>query len=270
MFDMQGSKDWHKNCPLLTGRVVVVTGGAGLIGRSIVKNLAVAGAVVVVADVDFERAYKLELELSASGGLVVPVELDIASEESVDNLIRKVEAEYGTIYGWVNNAYPRTGDWHEDFESIPLDSWRRNVDMHLNGYFLCCQKAAKHMKKNNFGSIVNMASIYGLRGPRFNVYEGTTMTMPAAYAAIKGGVISLTRYLASYYGSYNLRFNCVAPGGVLDRQPAAFLNNYTRQVPMKRLAEPDDVSGAVVFLLSDLSKYITGHVLAVDGGWTAC
>ena len=124
------------------------------------------------------------------------------------------------------------------------------------------------MKENRSGSIVNISSIYGVVGPDFTLYNGTDMTMPAAYSAIKGGLINLTRYLASYFGPYNIRINCVSPGGVLDGQPQTFIDNYNNKVPMKRMANPDDISPSVAFLLSNDSTYITGQNLIVDGGWT--
>lgn len=168
----------------------------------------------------------------------------------------------------INNAYPRTDDWGLKFEDIPPSSWRANVDLHMNGYCLCCQKAAEQMKKQGAGSIINIGSIYGIVGPDFSIYEGTSMTMPAAYAVIKGGIIQFTRYLASYYGASGVRVNSISPGGVFDGQDSAFVEKYSAKVPLGRMAEPDDISGAVLFLASDASKYITGHNLVVDGGWS--
>jgi NAD(P)-dependent dehydrogenase (short-subunit alcohol dehydrogenase family) len=125
------------------------------------------------------------------------------------------------------------------------------------------------MASSNSGSIVNIGSIYGSVGPDFNVYENTNLTMPAAYSAIKGGVINFSKYLASYYGKNNIRVNCVSPGGIFDHQPIEFVRNYESKVPMKRMGKPDDISPAVSFLLSDDSTYITGQNLIIDGGWTA-
>jgi NAD(P)-dependent dehydrogenase (short-subunit alcohol dehydrogenase family) len=134
---------------------------------------------------------------------------------------------------------------------------------------MLCQQIIPVMKQNNSGSIVNISSIYGTVGPDFDVYSGTNLTMPAAYSAIKGGVVNFSRYLASYYGRDNIRVNCVSPGGIFDHQPAIFVNNYERKVPLGRMGTPADISPAVSFLLSDESSYITGHNLMVDGGWTA-
>ena len=132
-----------------------------------------------------------------------------------------------------------------------------------------CQKVIKQMKRQGNGSIVNIASIYGVVGNDFTIYEGTEIIPAAAYAAIKGGLINLTRYLASLYGEIGVRINCVSPGGIFDNQPASFVKAYEKKVPMKRMGKPDDIAPAVAFLLSDEAKYITGHNLIVDGGWTA-
>jgi len=195
--------------------------------------------------------------------------LDVTQEETVKTAIEQIAKKYGRIDAWVNNAYPRTADWGNKVEDIAFESWRKNVDMHMNGYFLCSQVVLGYMKQQEAGSLINMASIYGMVGPDFGVYEGTAMTMPAAYAAIKGGLINLTRYLAAYYGPFNIRVNAISPGGIFDNQPETFVANYTRKVPLRRMGKPADITNAVHYLIADESSYITGHNLVVDGGWTA-
>jgi NAD(P)-dependent dehydrogenase (short-subunit alcohol dehydrogenase family) len=140
--------------------------------------------------------------------------------------------------------------------------------MHLNGYFLCSRIALEQMRKQRSGSLVNMSSIYGHLGPDFGVYDGTDMTMPAAYSAIKGAITNFTRYLASYYGKSNVRVNSISPGGVFANQPESFVSAYEKKVPLGRMATPKDIVAAVHFLLSDESSYITGQNLVVDGGWS--
>tara|TARA_B110000208_G_C11522156_1_gene341062 strand:- start:281 stop:685 length:405 start_codon:yes stop_codon:yes gene_type:complete len=131
------------------------------------------------------------------------------------------------------------------------------------------QQVALQMAKQKSGSIINMASMYGVVAPDFTVYDGTNMTMPAGYAAIKGGLVNLTRYIASYFGPQNIRVNTVSPGGIFDNQNITFVQNYEKKVPMRRMGTPDDIAPSVVFLLSDESKYITGQNIIIDGGWTA-
>ena len=237
-------------------KVIVVTGGNGLLGKQMVSTFREQGALVIAADIYFET-------LGADDFII-----DITNEDSVKNGVAAIVEKYNRIDGWVNNAYPRTKDWGAMFENIHLESWRKNVDMHLNGYFLCCQVALAQMKIQESGSLINMSSIYGLVGPDFTIYEGTDMTTPAAYSAIKGGLNNFTRYLASYFGKYQVRINTVSPGGIFDNQPESFIKNYNRKVPMKRMGSPKDIVSAVYYLLSDESGYITGHNLVVDGGWS--
>jgi NAD(P)-dependent dehydrogenase (short-subunit alcohol dehydrogenase family) len=238
-------------------KIIVVTGGAGLLGKQMVSTLTEHGARVVAADIYFKA--------KSDDNFI----MDITDENSVKDGVKAIVKKYGRIDGWVNNAYPRTNDWGNKFEDISPESWRKNVDMHLNGYFICCQIVLEQMKKQGFGSLINMSSIYGLVGPDFTVYEGTEMTMPAAYSAIKGGLNNFTRYLASYYGTYQVRVNTVSPGGIFDNQPESFVSNYNKKVPMKRMGAPKDIVSAVYFLLTDDSSYVTGHNLVVDGGWSA-
>jgi len=240
----------------IKNKVIVVTGGNGLLGEQLVKTFRKEGASVISADIFFSDKKDDDLLI------------DITDENSVIEGITEIVRKYGRIDGWVNNAYPRTQDWGDKFEDIIFESWRKNIDMHLNGYFLCCQKILEYMKLQGSGSVVNMSSIYGLLGPDFMIYEGTGMTMPGAYSAIKGGVNNLTRYLASYYGSYQIRVNTVSPGGIFNDQPESFVDKYSSKVPLKRMGNPNDVVSAVFYLLCDESSYVTGHNLIIDGGWS--
>lgn len=237
-------------------KVIVVTGGNGLLGKQIVASLRKNDAIVIATDIAFESLGDHDYVM------------DITNESSVKDGIDEIVSKYGAIDGWINNAYPRSKDWGNKIEDIPFESWRSNVDMHLNGYFLCCQVCLKQMKQQGYGCLINMSSIYGLLGPDFTVYENTEMTMPAAYSAIKGGLNNLTRYLAAYYGPSNVRVNTVSPGGIFNDQNPVFVANYNKKVPMRRMGEPKDIVAALHFLLADESSYITGHNLVVDGGWT--
>lgn len=244
----------------LENKVLIVTGGSGLIGRPIVKFAKEAGAQVINVDI----ANKNDIEIGE-------LNTDITTEAGISELLETVISRFGRIDGLVNNAYPRTEDWGAKVEEVLYSSWQKNIDLQMNSVFLLCQKTLEVMKTQNAGSIVNIASIYGVVGNDFTLYEEYGGTSPAAYSAIKGGIINLSRYLASYYGKYNVRVNCVSPGGVLDKaqQQSSFIKNYSQKSPLKRLADPEEIAPSVLFLLSDSASYITGHNLLVDGGWTA-
>jgi NAD(P)-dependent dehydrogenase (short-subunit alcohol dehydrogenase family) len=240
----------------LKNKVIVVTGGKGLLGKALIQQLEADGAIAICADIAVEKESDTDIHI------------DITDEVSVSDVVNKVTSKYERIDGWINNAYPRTSDWSAWIEDLAFDSWRKNIDMHLNGYFLCCQKVLAQMKRQQGGSLINMASIYGMVGPDFTIYEGTKMGNAVGYSAIKGGLINLTRYLASYYGPHNIRVNSISPGGIFDNQPEPFLSTYNKRVPLRRMGKPNDIAPAAAFLLSEESSYITGHNLVIDGGWT--
>ena len=244
----------------LNDKIIIVTGGNGLIGQAIVNYLHSQAAFVINVDIAD----------TSSVDCSVYIQCDITDADAVSQMVAFVIEKHEKIDGLVNNAYPRTKDWGKTFENVSLDSWRENVDMQLNTCFHLSKLVLAEMKKNRSGSIVNIASIYGIVGNDFSVYEDVEgMTSPVAYSAIKGGIINLTRYLASYFGPYSIRVNCVSPGGVFNNQAISFVKKFETKVPLRRMACPNDIAPSVAFLLSDDATYITGHNLVVDGGWTA-
>jgi NAD(P)-dependent dehydrogenase (short-subunit alcohol dehydrogenase family) len=252
----------------LDGKVAIVTGGVGLIGRALAEGIASFGACVYIADINREAAMEFAAELQQRGYQASTVLLDIRDPHSISSCVDKVLSSSGSIDVWVNSAYPKTQRCAQRLEDIPEASWREDIDAHLNGYSFCCREAARAMLASRKGSIINLGSTYGIVGPDFSIYEGLDMTMPATYAAIKGGIINLTRFLASYYGKDGIRVNCISPGGVENQQPEAFIRRYVQKTPLGRMANPQDIVGAAVFLASEASSYVTGHNLVVDGGWT--
>ena len=241
----------------LNKNVIIVTGSKGLIGKSIAKNIEKNNGIAIKFDIKNNNNIDNN-----------EFQIDLNSDDSVQKSIDKVINIYGKIHGLVNNAYPRTKDWGNKFEDVSSSSFSKNIDMQLSRVFFISKLVLKHMKQQKKGSIVNIASIYGEVANDFRIYEKTNINPPVAYSAIKGGLISLNRYIASYFAKYQIRSNCVSPGGVFDNQNPIFVKKYESKVPMGRMASPEDIAPIVSFLLSSDSKYITGQNILVDGGWT--
>lgn len=252
----------------LDGRVIVVTGGAGLLGRRFCAAIAAEGAIAVVADVDAAAAARVAEEIGATGGRAHHIVLDITDATSVEAVIASLDATHGRIDAVVNNAYPKNRQFGRKLEDVAYADFCDNVSRHLGGYFLVAQRFALYFRRHAGGTIVNMASIYGVVAPRFEIYEGTTITTPVEYAAIKAAVIHLTRYFAQYFKADGIRCNAIAPGGIRDRQPEAFLEKYAAKCGTKGMLDPQDVSGALIFLLSDAARSMTGQTLVVDDGFS--
>jgi len=242
----------------LKNKIIIVTGGNGLLGRSVIARITAEGGIGINADLNPGN--------DIAKGMIC---MDVTDEASVIGAVDCVYKAYGKIDGLVNSAYPRTADWGNKFEEVSTASWNKNVDMQMNSVFTVCKKTLEIMKSQRSGAIVNIASIYGIVAPDFSVYEGTSLTMPAAYASIKGGLINFSKYLAAYFGPDNIRVNCVSPGGIFDNQTPRFVEQYERKPPLRRMGLPEEIAPAICFLLSDDASYITGHNLVVDGGWTA-
>jgi NAD(P)-dependent dehydrogenase (short-subunit alcohol dehydrogenase family) len=252
---------------MLTGKVVVVTGGAGLLGRRFCSAIAEKGGVAIVADVDALAAQRAADAITAAGGRAEAVVLDITDMASIDGLIASIDAQHGRIDAVVNNAYPRNKNYGRKLEDVSYADFCENLNLHLGGYFLVAQRFALYFRDHGGGNIVNMGSIYGTIAPRFDVYADTAMTMPVEYAAIKSGVVHLTRYFAQYYKTNGIRCNTLSPGGIRDGQAEAFLERYDRYSGEKGMLDPSDITGSLVFLLSDLSRHVTGQNLIVDDGF---
>lgn len=254
----------------LDGKIAYITGGLGLIGKEISIALAMSGAKTIILDIKDKKIVNNYLEQIQHRNCSINYEIfDVTDLKNIENKIDSLTTKYGIPDIWINNAYPRTNDWGNRVEDLNIVSWRKNVDMHLNSYSWISRYICLMMKENRGGSLINIGSIYGLLGNDFTVYEGTEMTGPMAYSAIKAGIVNLSRYLASYFGSYNVRVNNICPGGIFENQDEKFTKKYSEKTLLKRLGNADEIAPAVVFLSSDAASYITGTTLIVDGGWTA-
>ena len=257
---------------MLKNKVCVISGGAGLIGSVFSRKCAEEGAKVAIVDTNPEkgRALLKELVKKTKNKNIIFVSCDITNEKSVQDMVKMVVKKFGRIDCLVNSAYPKNKTYGKKFEEVTYESFVENLSMHIGGYFLTSKEVSKVMTKQKNGSIVLVGSHYGVMAPKFEIYDDTTMTVPVEYSAIKGGVIMMAKYLASYLGVSGIRVNALSPGGVFDNHKEPFLSAYVSKVRIapKRMATPNDIANALVFLFSDNASYITGQNLLVDGGWT--
>jgi NAD(P)-dependent dehydrogenase (short-subunit alcohol dehydrogenase family) len=266
----------NNNLFSLTNKVAIVTGAIGLIGRHHCHALAEAGANVIVCDLNQEKCVQLASNLeTGSYGFF----LDVTNPASIKQLMEFALDTYGHIDILVNNAgindmfeNGRSAAEFSRFENYPLELWKKSFDVNVTGIFLCSQILGSIMAKKGKGSIINIASTYGVVGPDQSLYmkpDGTQSFFKSpVYSSTKGAVLSFTRYLASYWGKSGVRVNSLSPGGVENSQEEYFIENYSKRTPLGRMAKPTDYKGAIVFLASDASSYMTGANLIVDGGWT--
>jgi len=249
----------------LKNKCAVVIGGAGKIGFSISEALAEAGASVCIASTSKKRCDAAARTLKERGLAAEGFVIDQSDEASVLSCLQEVAKKFKTPDILVNCAVERP---MKKFFDDTVENWDRSMAINSRGLFITCRAFARVMKKNKGGSIVNVSSIYGLVAPDQNVYEGTDIQTEPDYPYNKGGMIMFSKYLASLLAKDNIRVNCIAPGGLFNNQDERFVEQYTKKVPLGRMAEPDDIKGAAVFLASDASRYITGAVMPVDGGFT--
>ena len=239
--------------------VVLITGANGLIGKQFANCLASAGAIVIRTDTSLETVGR---------GADVDISCDVRDADSVDKALDHVINTYGRLDALVNCAYPRNSSFGADFFDVTYEGFCETLSWQLGGAFLVSQRAARVMKVHGKGTIVNIGSIYGTVAPDFSIYEGTQMGLPVEYAAIKSGVIQLTKYLARYLKDTGVRANCISPGGVLDNQPESFLEKYRSKCSSKGMLDPADLNSALLFLLAPESLAVTGQNIVVDDGFT--
>jgi 2-deoxy-D-gluconate 3-dehydrogenase len=266
----------------LSGRVAVVTGGGGLLGAEFCTALAEAGASVAVVDLDERAGGKVATALKNSGYRAEAFGCNVARADSVGRMVKAVLSDFGRLDVLVNSAAldpkfdaaaVQKGITPGSFEDFPLEQWTTALEVNLTGVFLVTQACVKPMlEQGRRGSIINICSTYGLNGPdqRLYVKDGKRVAFkPVYYTVTKAGVLGFTKYLAAYYAGTEIRVNALTPGGVFNEHEEYFVKNYSSRTILGRMARPDEMSGALLFLASDASSYMTGSNLVVDGGWTA-
>jgi NAD(P)-dependent dehydrogenase (short-subunit alcohol dehydrogenase family) len=255
---------------MLKDKVIIVTGGAGLIGQAFVKAIVENGGIAVIADINetLGERVKADLVKTLQTDRIDFIKLDITSKESVVDCVNILHGKYGKIDALVNNAYPRNKHYGRDFFDVTYDDFVENVGLNLGGYFTTSQQVAHYFQEQGHGTIVNIASIYGVVAPKFEVYNHTPMTMPVEYAAIKSGLIHLTKYMAKYFKGQNIRVNTLSPGGIFDNQNETFLKQYKEVCLNKGMLDKSDLEGTLVYLLSDMSQYVNGQNIVVDDGFS--
>lgn len=260
----------------LKGRTVVITGCTGVLGATYCKALALHGANIVMADLAERDPARYAAAIARDHGVeTLGLACDVAHENQVRDLFEAALARFGRVDVVLNNAAAtgehlmKVGDVFSAFETYPLEVWEQVMRTNLTGVFLVAREGGRAMLAGGGGSMINVSSIYGLVGPDHRIYEGLTFASFAAYSASKAGVHGLTRWLATYWGAKGIRVNTLVPGGVQNGQDPRFVQRYSDRTPLGRMAEREDLAGAVIFLASDASRYCTGQQFIVDGGLTA-
>jgi len=263
----------------LKGKTSLVTGGGGLLGKEFVKTLAEAGSTVFLAEVNRSLMDRCVSDLQGLAGEVHGLELDVTNPTSVQQAMDAISKKTGRLDVLVNSAaldpkfdpdHPQTQN--NAFEDYPLQSWKDGLNVNLTGVFLASQAACRLMTKQGSGSIINLCSTYGLVGPDQRIYDFAgrkKVFKPVFYSVTKAGIMGMTRYLAAYYMGTQIRVNALTPGGVNNNNEEEFVKNYSSRAILGRMAKRDEMNGALLFLASDASSYMTGSNVVVDGGWTA-
>jgi len=256
----------------LNGRVAIVTGGAGLLGPEHAMALADLGAIVYLADINEQKCSQIIADLHSKGYKnIYMATLDVTDKSSWVALLKKILNEHKQIDILVNNAaytnQSKSTAFEEGFENYPVDEWNSMMNVNLTSVFLGCQVIGSAMLEKGKGSIINVASLYGVVSPNHNIYPGTGIFQPVAYSVSKHGVVAFTKYLSTLWASKGVKVNALTPGGVFNNHSDPFLERFSNLNPSGRMSRKDELRGAIIYLASDASSYTIGHNLIVDGGW---
>lgn len=257
----------------LTNKVAIVTGGAGLLASEHAIALCSYGATVVLADFNLEKCEAAVDVLKKDGLNVSAAFCDVTKKESWETLLADVLKKHNKVDILINNAgftnQSKSANFDASFENFPLEDWNAIINVNLTGAFLGCQVVGKQMLAQGKGSIINIASLYGVVSPNHNIYPGTGISQPVAYSVSKHGVVALTKYVATLWASKGVRVNSLTPGGIFNGHQGLFLERFKQLNPIGRMSEKEELRGGIVYLASDASSHVVGHNLIIDGGWTA-
>ena len=251
---------------MLKDKVVLITGATGMIGSSFATGVVKNRGKVIIGDISENKGVQLQEKLGKKNCIFFYV--DVRSPESIDEFIRKGSDHFKKIDVAIHSAYPRSEQWGTAFENLKPENLAEDLFGQLGGAILFSQRIINFFIQQSYGNLIHVSSIQGVSNPKFNHYKGTKMISPIEYSAIKSGIISITKYLAKYYKNNNIRVNCISPGGILDSQPEEFLEKYKKSCASKGMLNSEDLIGTIVYLISDMSKYLNGQNIIVDDGWT--
>jgi len=256
----------------MKGRIALVAGGAGHLGMAMGEALAEAGAQIIILDLDKNQTEKIAAHLvDKIGGEHEGLAINLANKEAIATVPELIEERFGKLDVLINcAALVGSSDlkgWAKPFREQDVDTWDKALEVNLTAAFYLIQQCQDLLEKSSAASIINISSIYGVMGQKISLYEGMDYLTPAAYAASKGGLIQLTRYLATVLAP-QIRVNCISPGGIGRNQDKAFAARYKKMTPLARMGREEDFKGVAHFLASDLSAYITGQNIIADGGWS--
>ena len=251
---------------MLNNLIVAISGGAGRLGSAFSKAVVENGGKIIIGDINSEIGHQLVSDLGENDTLFF--DGNLTEPNTVNKMIEKGKEKFGKIDAAVHCAYPVSEQWGTRFEDLKPGGIREDLFNQLGGAILFSQQVIKYFREQGHGNLVHISSIQGVSAPKFEHYEGSDMVSPIEYSAIKSGIISITRYLAKYCKNQNIRVNCISPGGILGNQPDSFLTKYKSSCQSKGMLDAEDVTGALIFLLSNHSKFINGQNIIVDDGWS--
>ena len=250
---------------MLNDLTVVISGGAGKIGSAFSRMVVKNGGKVIIGDINSELGRQLVSELDEKNALFF--DGNLTEPSTIKSMIEKGLKKFGKIDAGVHCAYPVSEQWGTTFEDLEPENLAKDLFNQLGGAIIFSQQMIHHFQKHTYGNLIHISSIQGISAPKFDHYSGTNMVSPIEYSAIKAGIISITSYLAKYCKGYNIRVNCISPGGILGDQPKSFISKYNADCISKGMLNSEDLCGTLLYLLSDQSKYVNGQNIIVDDGW---